>query len=64
MVMNIVVVSPHPDDETLGAGGTLLRQKARGDKIYWINVTNIDKKDGWDKRVKHNGIRHFARRLS
>ncbi len=47
--MNIVVVSPHPDDETLGAGGMLLRQKAKGDKIYWINVTNVSEKTGWDK---------------
>lgn len=23
--MNILVISPHPDDETLGAGGSLLR---------------------------------------
>lgn len=47
--MNIVIVSPHPDDETLGAGGTLLKQKAKGDKIYWINVTNVVDKEGWDE---------------
>lgn len=38
---NIVVVSPHSDDETLGAGGYLLKRKAAGDNIYWINVTNV-----------------------
>lgn len=37
--MNVLVVSPHPDDETLGAGGTLLRYKAEGHKLYWVNVT-------------------------
>ena len=47
--MNIVVVSPHPDDETLGAGGTLLKQKASGNKIYWLNITNVMDKPEWDK---------------
>ena len=37
--MNIIVVSPHPDDETLGCGGTLLKHKNRNDNIYWIIAT-------------------------
>ncbi len=36
-----VVLAVHPDDETLGCGGTLLRHKAQGDEIYWIICTNI-----------------------
>lgn len=43
--MKIVVISPHPDDETLGAGGFLLKHKAEGDQIYWINVTDARKGD-------------------
>lgn len=39
--MNVVVISPHPDDETLGSGGTLLKLKKAGHDIYWINVTNV-----------------------
>lgn len=39
--MRILVVSPHPDDETLGAGGTILRLLAEGNKVYWLNVTTI-----------------------
>ncbi len=47
-IMKIAVISPHPDDETLGAGGTLLRYKAQGNRIYWINVTDVEKGRGWD----------------
>ena len=39
--MNIMVISPHPDDETLGAGGTLLRLKQEGQQIFWLNITNV-----------------------
>lgn len=39
--MKILVVSPHPDDETLGCGGTLLKHKAAGDTIHWLIVTGM-----------------------
>ena len=29
--MNVLVISVHPDDETLGCGGTMLRHAAEGD---------------------------------
>ncbi|WP_026499378.1 PIG-L deacetylase family protein [Butyrivibrio sp. WCD2001] len=45
--MNVLVVSPHPDDETLGAGGTLLKFKENGHKIYWLNVTNMKTEYGY-----------------
>ena len=34
----VLVIAPHPDDETLGCGGTLFRHKANGDEIYWLIV--------------------------
>ena len=37
----VLVVAVHPDDETLGCGGTLLKHKAAGDKIYWCIVTSM-----------------------
>jgi len=37
--MNILAISVHPDDETLGCGGTLLRHLAEGDKIHWVIAT-------------------------
>lgn len=39
--MRTLVVSPHPDDETLGAGGTILRLLAEGNEVYWLNVTAV-----------------------
>ena len=29
----ITVIAPHPDDETLGCGGTILNHKDKGDEI-------------------------------
>jgi len=43
----ILAIAPHPDDETLGCGGTLLKQKNVGDKIYWMIATNIQNENGW-----------------
>lgn len=36
---NILVVAVHPDDETLGCGGTLLKHKDNGDNIHWLICT-------------------------
>ena len=33
----VLVVSPHPDDETLGCGGTLLKHKQNGDSTHCLN---------------------------
>jgi N-acetylglucosamine malate deacetylase 1 len=43
----VLVVAPHPDDETLGCGGTLFKHKAEGDEIYWLIVTGISEDTGW-----------------
>ncbi len=49
----VLVVSAHPDDETLGAGGTLLKFKKQGDKIFWLNFTNKAVESGYSiKDVK------------
>ena len=46
---NILVVSPHPDDETLGCGGTLMSHKDRGDKLFWLVATEINESLGFEK---------------
>ena len=36
----IIVIAPHPDDDILGAGGTLLKAKSLGAEVHIIYVTN------------------------
>ena len=45
--MKTLVVAPHPDDEVLGAGGTLFRRKAQGGSIAWLIVTDVTQDAGW-----------------
>jgi LmbE family N-acetylglucosaminyl deacetylase len=34
-------ISVHPDDETFGCGGTILKHKQQGDEIYWLIITSM-----------------------
>lgn len=43
----ILVVAPHPDDETIGAGGLMLRAAAAGRPVHWLIVTTMRPEDGW-----------------
>ncbi len=47
----ILVVAVHPDDETLGCGGTLLRHKDSGDKIHWIIATDVKESEGFNRDI-------------
>lgn len=47
----VLVISAHPDDETLGCGGTILKHKKNRDEVYWMIVTNVDTKNGWDEAI-------------
>ena len=46
---NVIVISAHPDDETLGVGGTILKHVANGDNVYWLIVTNVFENQGFSK---------------
>lgn len=43
----ILVIAVHPDDETLGCGGTLLKHKENSDKIHWLICTTLDAKNSY-----------------
>ena len=45
----VIIISAHPDDETLGAGGTILKHKQNGDEIYWLIVTDVFESEGFSK---------------
>ena len=38
-----MVLAVHPDDETLGCGGTILKHKAQGDQVFWLVMTGPQK---------------------
>lgn len=64
--MNTIVVAPHPDDEVLGVGGTILKRKSEGNKLAWLIVTGIDSQSGWDsEKVKQrvNEIKEISKLL-
>lgn len=66
MSEKIIVISAHPDDETLGAGGTLLKHKAKGDHIYWLITTNMTEEVGYSKEriaSRQKEIVEVARKL-
>jgi N-acetylglucosamine malate deacetylase 1 len=70
MKNKVLVVAVHPDDETLGCGGTLLKHKANGDKIHWLICTTLNKNNSYFKKreieiskvskfFKFNSIHHL-----
>lgn len=47
--MTILALSVHPDDETFGCGGTLLKHAAHGDVLHWLILTAVSEAIGYDK---------------
>lgn len=48
--MRSLIIAPHPDDELLGCGGTMLKRVAEGHTVGWILMTAITAEKGWSKR--------------
>lgn len=51
MTKRVLVVAPHPDDETLGCGGTLLALKNKGYTINWLIITGISEEKGYSSEI-------------
>lgn len=51
MDKRLLVVSPHPDDETLGAGGTILRYKQHNHAVDWLNFTDMKEDYGYAPEI-------------
>lgn len=45
-----LVIAVHPDDETLGCGGTLFKHKANGDEVHWLICTIINESHSYYKQ--------------
>ena len=65
-VNNTLAIAPHPDDELLGCGGTLLRRKSEGVTLGWVIMTKISEDYGWSTesvRERKNEIEQVRKRL-
>lgn len=65
--MKTLVIAPHPDDELLGPGGTLLRKAAEGFEIGLLFITSADKLLGWstaDCENRQNAINTVRKGLN
>lgn len=47
MSKTILVIAPHPDDEILGCGGTILKHIAEGDSVHWCIATTMSEELGF-----------------
>jgi LmbE family N-acetylglucosaminyl deacetylase len=43
----VLVVAPHPDDETLGCGGAILNHISNGDQVHWLIMTQMSMRSGY-----------------
>jgi N-acetylglucosamine malate deacetylase 1 len=62
----ICVIAPHPDDELLGAGGSLLKEIDMGGEVFWLIVTTIAESAGYTaKQVskREHEIEDVAKKL-
>ncbi len=47
--MKVLVIAVHPDDETLGCGGTILKHVDNNDEVHWLILTDVLEEYGYSK---------------
>ena len=57
--MKILVISVHPDDETLGCGGTILKHKKSNDEVSWLILTEASEDLGYSNKFLSNRARQI-----
>jgi LmbE family N-acetylglucosaminyl deacetylase len=50
----ILVITPHPMDETLGVGGTILKHGANGDELHWLILTKPEESKWGKDKIEKN----------
>lgn len=39
--MKVLIIAPHPDDEVIGCGGTIVKHVSSGDRVYLLVMTQV-----------------------
>jgi N-acetylglucosamine malate deacetylase 1 len=63
--LKILAIAAHPDDETLGCAGTLLKHRADGDEVAWLIVSKTHEPQWTPEMIarKSNEVDAVAKRL-
>ena len=59
----VIAIAPHPDDETYGCGGALLRHRDLGDTVHWLIMTSMSNELGYSDE-KINQRKHEIKKVS